>query len=88
MATQLAPRLMDEEGVRGLLSRIDCPVVVIHGRNDAIRPWASGARLAELAAGQLVVLDGSGHLPHARDPVRVNLLLRDFIRSLSEGIPP
>ena len=25
---------------------------------------------------------GSGHLPHARDPVRVNLLLRDFIRRL------
>ncbi len=87
VATQLAPRLMDEEGVRNLLSRIRCPVVVIHGRDDAIRPWKSGARLAELAAGQLVLLDGSGHLPHARDPVRVNLLLRDFIRSVSDGIP-
>ena len=25
-------------------------------------------------------LDGSGHLPHARDPVKVNLLLRDFVK--------
>ena len=25
------------------------------------------------------VLEGSGHLPHARDPVKVNLLLRDFV---------
>jgi pimeloyl-ACP methyl ester carboxylesterase/predicted glycosyltransferase len=79
VASQLAPRLQDEESVRMLLSRIDCPMLVIHGSGDAIRPWESGARLAELAGGALTVLEGSGHLPHARDPVKVNLLLRDFI---------
>ena len=79
VATQLAPRLQDEESVRELLSRIECPVLVIHGSDDAMRPCASGARLAELAGGALTVLEGSGHLPHARDPVKVNLLLRDFI---------
>ena len=79
VATQLAPRLRDEAEVRALLSRIDCPILVIHGSDDHVRPCASGARLAELANGRLVVLDGSGHLPHARDPVKVNLLLRDFI---------
>jgi pimeloyl-ACP methyl ester carboxylesterase len=85
VATQLAPRLLDEESVRALLSRIDCPILVIHGSDDAIRPWASGARLAELANGALTVLEGSGHMPQARDPVKVNLLLRDFI---SPGPPP
>ncbi len=80
VATQLATRLQDEHGVRALLSRIDCPILVIHGSDDAIRPCASGARLAELANGALAVLEGSGHLPHARDPVKVNLLLRDFIK--------
>ena len=79
VATQLAPRLQDEDGVRALLDRVGCPVLVIHGRDDAVRPYESGARLAELAGGELVVLEGSGHLPHARDPVKVNLLLRDFI---------
>ena len=79
VATQLAPRLQDEEGVRELLSRIDCPVLVVHGSDDAIRPCASGARLSELAGGELAVLEGSGHLPHARDPVKVNVLLRDFV---------
>ncbi len=79
VATQLAPRLTAEQGVRELLSRIDCPVLVIHGRDDAIRPWESAARLAELANGALTVLDGSGHFPHARDPVKVNLLLREFV---------
>ena len=43
-------------------------------------PAPSGARLAELAnGGELALLEGSGHLPHARDPVKVNLLLRDFV---------
>jgi pimeloyl-ACP methyl ester carboxylesterase len=79
VATQLATRLQDEAGVRALLSRIDCPILVIHGSDDHVRPWQSGARLAELANGELAVLEGSGHLPHARDPVKVNLLLRDFI---------
>jgi pimeloyl-ACP methyl ester carboxylesterase/predicted glycosyltransferase len=79
VATQLAPRLQDEESVRELLSRITCPMLVIHGSEDAVRPWESGARLAELAGGELTVLEGSGHFPHTRDPVKVNLLLRDFL---------
>jgi pimeloyl-ACP methyl ester carboxylesterase len=79
VATQLAPRLQDEADVRALLSRFECPILVIHGSDDDVRPWASGARFAELANGTLAVLEGSGHLPHARDPVKVNLLLRDFI---------
>ena len=64
--------------MRELLARIDCPLLVIHGSDDAVRR-ASGGRLAELANGALTVLEGSGHLPHARDPVKVNLLLRDFL---------
>ena len=81
VATQLAPRLRDEADVRALLARIDCPILVIHGSDDQVRPWESGARLAGLAHGRLAVLEGSGHLPHARDPVKVNLLLRDFIET-------
>jgi pimeloyl-ACP methyl ester carboxylesterase len=82
VATQLAPRLQAEADVRALLSRIDRPILVIHGSDDHVRPWGSGARLAKLANGALAVLQGAGHLPHARDPVKVNLLLRDFIRSI------
>jgi pimeloyl-ACP methyl ester carboxylesterase/predicted glycosyltransferase len=80
--TQLAARLPDEDSVRELVERIDCPVLVIHGRDDAVRPHDSGAVLAELTGGTLVTLEGSGHCPQARDPVKVNLLLRDFIAPL------
>jgi predicted glycosyltransferase len=34
--------------------------------------------MAEQTRGELVVLEGSGHAPHIRDPVKVNLLLREF----------
>jgi pimeloyl-ACP methyl ester carboxylesterase/predicted glycosyltransferase len=58
--------------------RVRCPTLVIHGDHDAIRPHRQGAALAEALAGRLVTLERSGHLPQARDPVTVNLLLRDF----------
>jgi len=79
VASQLAPRLQDEDSVRELTAQVRCPVLIIHGRDDAVRPHDSGAALAQLTDGALVTLEGSGHSPHARDPVKVNLLLRDFI---------
>jgi pimeloyl-ACP methyl ester carboxylesterase/predicted glycosyltransferase len=78
VATQLAPRLPDEDSVRELAARIDCPALVIHGQDDAVRPHDSGLVLAELIGGAFVSLAGSGHCPNARDPVKVNLLVRDF----------
>jgi pimeloyl-ACP methyl ester carboxylesterase/predicted glycosyltransferase len=78
VATQVAPRLPDEASVRELAARIRCPVLVLHGLDDAVRPHDSGAAFAELIGGAFVSLEGSGHSPHARDPVKVNLLLRDF----------
>ena len=48
------------------------------GYLERIRSHAQGAALAEATGGQLVTLAGSGHLPQARDPVKVNLLPRDF----------
>ena len=70
-----------------LAAQIDCPVMVIHGDEDEIRPWASGARLAELTGATLVTLEGSGHAPHVRDPVKVNLLLREFVDGLAPSPP-
>jgi pimeloyl-ACP methyl ester carboxylesterase len=56
------------------------PVLVLHGNRDRISPPSRGRRLAELTSGEYVELRGSGHIPLARDPVRVNLLIRDFAR--------
>jgi pimeloyl-ACP methyl ester carboxylesterase len=70
------------ESFRDSCARVRCPVLVIHGDEDAIRPHAQGAALAEVTGGRLVTLGGSGHLPQARDPVKVNLLIREFVESL------
>ena len=37
---------------------------------------------AAIPGARLELIDGGGHLVHARDPVRVNLLIRDFVRHL------
>jgi pimeloyl-ACP methyl ester carboxylesterase/predicted glycosyltransferase len=78
VATQLAPRFPDEASVRELVAKVHCPMLVVHGGADAVRPVATGAAFAELAGAPLVTLEGSGHNPHARDPVKVNLILREF----------
>jgi pimeloyl-ACP methyl ester carboxylesterase len=72
---------------RELCARVRCPVLVLHGDADAIRPLAQGAALAEATRGTLAVLEGSGHCPHTRDPVKVNLLVREFVESLGSEPP-
>ncbi len=76
--TTRAISLCRTERFRDTCSRVRCPSLVIHGDADRIRPHAQGAALADATGGTLVTLEGSGHLPQARDPVRINLLLRDF----------
>jgi pimeloyl-ACP methyl ester carboxylesterase/predicted glycosyltransferase len=71
---------------RELARRVRCPVLVIHGDDDHICPHAEGVELAAETGGRLITLEQSGHSPNARDPVRVNLLLREFL--LPPSTPP
>ena len=66
-------------------ARVRCPTLVIHGDEDQIRPVTQGAALAEATGGQLVTLEGAGHIPNARDPVKVNLLLARVRRRTPSG---
>jgi pimeloyl-ACP methyl ester carboxylesterase len=62
-----------------------CPVLVVHGTEDRISPLRDAEALAEAIGGALVVLEGAGHIPMARDPVKVNRLIREFAESLPAG---
>ncbi len=64
------------------VARVACPCLVIHGDQDRIVRPAVGRRLAELLGARLVLLGGAGHIPTGRDPVRVNLLIREFVDGL------
>ncbi|NEA32159.1 alpha/beta fold hydrolase [Streptomyces sp. SID13031] len=89
---QIGPeRLVDTEAARQAhspsLPPVECPVLVVHGSDDAVRPLAEGERLAELTGGSLVVVEGGGHAPHARDPVVFNRLLKDFVDRVTPQQP-
>ena len=77
--TYLGHHLEPDEALESA-RRIRCPVLVIHGDRDGMSDVSRGIALAEHTGGQLVVLEGSGHAPHLRDPVKINLLLRDFVK--------
>jgi pimeloyl-ACP methyl ester carboxylesterase/predicted glycosyltransferase len=76
--TYLGRQLNDGDEFTALCRRVTCPVLVMHGTDDAVRPVVVGEEVAEATGGRFVALEGSGHCPHARDPVRVNLLIREF----------
>lgn len=66
-----------------LLESLRCPVLVVHGTDDRIQPYETGLAAAQLTGGSLVSMEGSGHIPNVRDPVRFNLILRDFIEMIA-----
>ena len=75
-----AYRAQDIPTSRAICDAVRCPVLVITGSLDMCQNPRRGPIAAELTGGELVVIEGGGHLPQARDPVKVNLLLRDFVR--------
>jgi pimeloyl-ACP methyl ester carboxylesterase len=76
---------LSEEECRSLCARLRLPVLVIQGTDDRITGATRGIELARaIPRSTLALLEGSGHAPHLRDPVKVNILIRDFI----DGIRP
>ena len=81
---QPARRRHDELSAASVCSEIRCPVLVINGDRDKCQPPERSRRVAELTGGDLVVLEGAGHLPNARDPVRVNLEIDAFLARIGQ----
>lgn len=67
---------------RELVARSRCPWLVIHGDGDRLQPYSRAEQLADQANGSLVTLLGAGHCSGNRDPVRFNLLVREFTEEL------
>ena len=79
MLAEAAVEALDREALEAMAADLTCPVLAIHGSEDRISPPSRSERLVELTGGELVLLEGAGHIPLARDPVQVNRLIRDFV---------
>ena len=75
------------EPLEPLCARVRCPVTVLHGTEDRIRPHAVGERLAALTGGSLVLVEGGGHGLPSREPVLVNTLIREFVDRIAAPPP-
>lgn len=64
-----------------LASRVRCPVLVISGTKDKVTSHADARALAKATGGKLVAIEGGDHLPEGRQPVTVNLAVREFVDS-------
>jgi pimeloyl-ACP methyl ester carboxylesterase/predicted glycosyltransferase len=63
-------------------ARVRCPALIVHGTDDVVMPMANSEALhAAIRQSTLVPLEGCGHAPQARDPVRFNILLHEFLGS-------
>jgi pimeloyl-ACP methyl ester carboxylesterase len=79
-------KIIEPGEVAALGPRVRCPVLVIHGTDDAqTEPWR-GTELAHQLGGRLVLLEGAGHAPHARDPVKVNTMVAEFAGVGGDGV--
>ena len=87
LADAMAPFDLDQEAVEAICQAVTCPMVIVHGTEDHCQPVARAHRLAELTGAPLIVVEGADHMIPGRYPVLANLVIRDFVRSLQEGMP-
>lgn len=59
--------------------KVRCPVLMIHGDNDQIQPYARARLVADLTGAELFTISGGGHNPLGRFPAKCNALIVDFL---------
>ena len=68
--------------------KIACPVLMIHGDNDQIQPYARAKAVAEITVAEFVTIPGGGHNPLGRFPAKSNALIQEFLgRRLGVPLP-
>jgi len=69
--------------VTAMLPEIDCPTLVVVGREDAISPPEEMRQIAAAIPGaRLVEVPEAGHMSPMENPAAVNAALREFLASL------
>jgi pimeloyl-ACP methyl ester carboxylesterase len=88
LADEVAPLPWSSaEEAQALCEAVSCPVLVVHGELDGCQTRERATEVAALTGGTFVGLEGAGHITPARQPVKVNGLLRDFAESVTPTAP-
>lgn len=76
--------LLERDDITDRLGEISCPVLVIHGTDDAAITMDKAERLASglPGAGDVVRIAGAAHAPNLTHPVPTNAAIRDFLGGL------
>jgi len=72
----------DRETVGDMCRSLALPTLTIHGELDVCQHVERGREFARITGGDLLVLEGAGHLTPAREPVEVNRAIRHFVDEL------
>ena len=64
---------------RGDVSQDPCPVLMIHGDDDRIQPYARAQARGGADRRELVTIEGGGHNPLGRIPAKCNTLIVEFL---------
>jgi pimeloyl-ACP methyl ester carboxylesterase len=84
-ARAIAPQFDVSEA---MYRKIRCPMLIIHGDNDQIQPYARAKAVAEVTGAELVTIAGGGHNLLGRIPAKANALIVDFLdRKLGIAAP-
>src|SRR5436305_2723239 len=74
----LPPMVDNEDEVAAVCAQVRCPITIVMGTDDRCQPFERGEKTAGLTGAEFVALEGSGHIPMARRPVKSNLLISEF----------
>ncbi len=72
---------LERADYRGTLSKIEIPLLLIHGDNDRVCPFGAAEYMAErVQRAELLAIEGEGHLPFLSKATLFNKKLEEFIR--------
>jgi 2-hydroxy-6-oxonona-2,4-dienedioate hydrolase len=80
VASSVAEMITGREFEDKKLEKVHVPALIIWGRDDMLIPLAMGEQLNKgIAGSQLIVLDGTGHIPMVGKPAEFNQAVRKFL---------
>jgi pimeloyl-ACP methyl ester carboxylesterase len=80
VASSVAEMITGREFEDKKLDRVKVPTLIIWGRDDLLIPLAMGEKFNKgIAGSQMIVIDGTGHIPMVGKPVEFDVAVQKFL---------